>query len=154
MPTKTNQGKAHPAKFIPQVIGGVMGAYGSYSRQKKQAEAAGEKLKFGDAIGGVLAAGGMGALNPASGIISGGSAIVGDVANKVAENKAERIAGNEANNASQATIAQNIANQEGVDASGNIQNSSVQPNPVFDPSGQNMIQSVTGPEETYGSLFT
>ena len=34
------------------------------------------------------------------------------------------------------------------------QNSSVQPNPVFDPSGQNMIQSVTGPEETYGSLFT
>lgn len=34
------------------------------------------------------------------------------------------------------------------------QNSSVQPNPVFDPNGQNMIQSVTGPEETYGSLFT
>ena len=34
------------------------------------------------------------------------------------------------------------------------QNSSVAPNPVFDPSGQNMINNVTGPEETYGSLFT
>ena len=154
MPTEIKQGKTHPAKFVPQLLGGLGGAYASYSKQKKAAEASGEKLNFGDAIGGIAMGGLSGVINPASGIIGGVGAGIGDVANQVAENKAERVAGNEANNASQNVIAQNIANQNGIDASGNPQNSSVQPNPVFNPSGQNMIQSVTGPEETYGSLFT
>ena len=154
MPTKTKQGKTHPAKFVPQLLGGLGGAYASYSKQKKAAEASGEKLKFGDAIGGIAMGGLSGVMNPVSGIAGGVGAGIGDVANKIADNKAERIAGNEDNNASQATIAQNISNQNGVDASGNPQNSSVQQNPVFDPLGQNMIQSVTGPEQTYGSLFT
>ena len=59
-----------------------------------------------------------------------------------------------ADNNPQAAMPGQAPGQETAPVENIAQNSSVQPNPVFDPSGQNMIQSVTGPEETYGSLFT
>ncbi len=159
MPTKTNDNKISPAKAIPPqaimplIKGGVGGftsglsnvgtEFGQIKDQFKEEDF--RSQKFGKKLGMLAKAGGRLFATGNQAVLSGMSTgLLGTdfgLGSKgfLADNSPTAPAPNEQPEAPVENIAQN---------------SSVQPNPVFDPSGQNMIQSVTGPEETYGSLFT
>jgi hypothetical protein len=158
MPTKTKQNNISPARAIPLqaieplakgLVGGLAGGYSAgigevgqirdeFKEKGFKDQKFGKKLKmlggaglrtFGAYQQGMLGGVSQGLLGTDFGLGSMGM---------LADNNPQAGAPGQA-----PAPVENIA-----------QNSSVQPNPVFDPNGQNMIQSVTGPEETYGSLFT
>ena len=100
-----------PAKFVPQLLGGLAGGVGGYLKARKSARAAGEKLSFKDALMPVLMGAGKGAMNPLSGAISLGTQGVGNII----QDRQLAAAETDAN----ADIA--------------AQNASINANPVFDP---------------------
>lgn len=157
MPTKTNEiNKTSPAKAIPPqlimpMVKGTVGALAGtatgigseFSQLKDEFKEKGFKdLKFGKKakmVGGGFARLLGGALQGSLGGLATGLTGSDMGVNSIKGS----ILGNNNPEAQVTEPTENIA-----------QNSSTQPNPVFDPSGQNMIQNVTGPEDTYGSLFT
>ena len=58
-----------PARFVPQLLGGLAGGVGGFLNARQEAKAAGEKLTFKSAIDDILLGAGKGALNPMSGAI-------------------------------------------------------------------------------------
>ena len=98
-----------PARFIPQVLGGIAGGVGGYLKARSEAKAAGEKVTFKNAWDDVLLGAGKGALNPVGGAV--GLATQG--INAISQNQ---------------QINENIANSG--DA---MQNASLNQYPVFDP---------------------
>ena len=155
MPTKTNDiNKTSPAKAIPPslimpmvkgtvgTLAGIATGIGSEVSQLKDEfkekgfkdQKFGKKLKMLAGAGArVVGANLQGALGGLATGLTGSDMGINSIKGSILAN----------NNPEAQIPTENIA-----------QNSSTQPNPVFDPSGQNMIQSVTGPEDTYGSLFT
>ncbi len=155
MPTKTNDiNKTSPAKAIPPslimpmvkgtvgTLAGIATGVGSEVSQLKDEfkekgfkdQKFGKKLKMLAGAGArVVGANLQGALGGLATGLTGSDMGVNSIKGSILAN----------NNPEAQVPTENIT-----------QNSSEQPNPVFDPSGQNMIQSVTGPEDTYGSLFT
>ena len=155
MPTKTNEiNKTSPAKAIPPSLimpmvkgtvgtlaGMATGVGSEVSQLKDEFKEKGYKdLKFGKKLKMLAGAGArvvganlQGALGGLATGLTGSDMGVNSIKGSVLGD----------NNPEAPEPTENIA-----------QNSSVQPNPVFDPNGQNMIQNVTSPENTYGSLFT
>lgn len=99
-----------PARFVPQVLGGLAGGVGGFLKARKEAKAAGEKLTFKDAIGDVAMGAGKGALNPLSGAVG----LVTQGVGNIAQDKAMRD--------------DQMSQMDDV-----YQNSSINQNPVFDP---------------------
>jgi len=99
-----------PARFVPQVLGGLAGGVGGFLKARKEAKAAGEKLTFGDAIGDIAMGAGKGALNPLSGAVG----LVTQGVGNIAQDKAMRD--------------DQMSQMNDV-----YQNSSINQNPVFDP---------------------
>tara|TARA_R100000231_G_scaffold2747_7_gene4966 strand:+ start:2403 stop:2777 length:375 start_codon:yes stop_codon:yes gene_type:complete len=99
-----------PARFVPQVLGGLAGGVGGFLKARKEAKAAGEKLTFKDAIGDIAMGAGKGALNPLSGAVG----LVTQGVGNIAQDKAMRD--------------DQMSQMDDV-----YQNSSINQNPVFDP---------------------
>ena len=98
-----------PARFIPQVLGGIAGGVGGYLKARSEAKAAGEKVTFKNAWDDVLLGAGKGALNP----VGGAMGLATQGINAISQNQ---------------QINENIANSG--DA---MQNASLNQYPVFDP---------------------
>jgi hypothetical protein len=161
MPTKTKQDNLiSPAQIPPQLIqAGLAGLQGGVTAGMNQAQKVKEEFKEGDKyknaklgeklkmLGGAglktFGAYQQGILSGASKSVLGTDFGLGSVG-FMGDNNPQADASAQA-----AVPGQDPAATENI-----AQNSSAAPNPVFDPSGQNMINNVTGPEETYGSLFT
>ena len=99
-----------PARFVPQVLGGLAGGVGGFLKARKEAKAAGEKLTFKDAIGDIAMGAGKGALNPLGGAVG----LVTQGVGNIAQDKAMRD--------------DQMSQMDDV-----YQNSSINQNPVFDP---------------------
>ena len=136
------QSKIGPARFIPQALGAVAGGVGGFLKARSEAKAAGEKVSFKNAWDDVLLGAGKGALNPlsgATGLISGaGTAISQDQAMS-AEQLAQQNALAEQRNATAGIGVDPLA---ATAKKGNIQNSSINSNPVFNPSSASLMMGV------------
>jgi len=99
-----------PARFVPQVLGGLAGGVGGFLKARKEAKAAGEKLTFRSAIDDIAMGAGKGALNPLSGAVG----LVTQGVGNIAQDKAIRD--------------DQISHMNDL-----YQNSSINQNPVFDP---------------------
>ena len=98
-----------PARFVPQLLGGLAGGVGGFLNARQEAKAAGAKLTFKSAIDDILLGAGKGALNPMSGAIG------------LAKEGFETYNQNQA--LKDEAVAQNVE----------AQNSSINQTPVFDP---------------------
>ena len=131
-----------PARFVPQVLGGLAGGVGGFLKARNEARAAGEKVSFKNAWDDVLLGAGKGAINPLGGAVSLGMAGV-ETASTDQALKAQQTAEQEA-------LAQqrNSTAMIGVDPlaatakKGNVQNSSINNNPVFSPGSASLMMGV------------
>ncbi len=142
MPTKTNKSsETSPAKFIPQLIGGVAGAFGNWAQQKKAANAAGEKLTLKNMnVGNLLKAGAGGAVNPVAGIAGGIGGAVTSIANAGDFQDSQEV---EANNEQIPGVSQTYDPNDPYAAQlKDNQNSSINKTPVFSPSSASKMRSL------------
>ncbi len=152
MPTETKENKTSPARAIPPqaivplakgLVGGVAGGMSAGMGELQQIkdefkEKDFRSQKFGKKLSMLAGAGlrGFGAYQ--QGMLSGVS---------------QGLLGTDFGLGQQGLLADN--NPQAAAPTENIaQNSSAGPNPVFNPANADTINSVMGPTDTYGSLFT
>ena len=158
MPTETKQNKISPAKAIPPqaimplakgavgaVAGGMSAGMSELGQIKQDFKEQGFKdQKFGKKLG-MLAKGGLRAFGAyQQGMLGGLSQ--GLLGTDFGLGQQGLLADN---NPQAAAPGQAPAPTENI-----AQNSSAGPNPVFNPANADTINSVMGPTDTYGSLFT
>ena len=131
-----------PARFVPQLLGGLAGGVGGFLKARNEARAAGEKVSFKSAWDDVLLGAGKGALNPVQGAVGLGMAGVQTVSTDQAL-KAEQQA-NPDELALQRDATANIAFDplSAATKKGNVQNSSINNNPVFSPSSASLMMGI------------
>ena len=133
-----------PARFIPQVLGGLAGGVGGFLKARNEARAAGEKVSFKNAWDDVLLGAGKGALNPVSGAIGLGTNAINTASTDQAL-KAEQEANQEAlaiQRDATANIGTDPLNPYAVAKKGHPQNSSINNNPVFSPSSASLMMGI------------
>ena len=152
MPTKTKQNKISPAKAIPPqaimplakgavgaVAGGMSAGISELDQIKQDFKEQGFKdQKFGKKLG-MLAKGGLRAFGAYQQGMYGGLS--------------QGLLGTDFGLSQKGLLADNNP-QAAVPVENIAQNSSAGPNPVFNPANADTINSVMGPTDTYGSLFT
>jgi hypothetical protein len=143
-----------PARFVPQVLGGIAGGVGGFLKAKREAEAAGGKVRFKDAWDDVLLGAGKGALNPlsgAAGLATQGLGAVNDAQAMEKAKEAQNVAANAAVDPTAMAVTDPLAipGNPGAGGMGGIapgfkkeQNSSYNNNPVFSPSSAGLMKSI------------
>ena len=131
-----------PARFVPQLLGGVAGGVGGFLKARNEARASGEKVSFKNAWDDVLLGAGKGAINPLGGAVSLGMAGL-ETASTDQALKAQQTAEQDA-----LAMQRNATANIGVDPlaaavmKGNTQNSSINNNPVFSPSSASLMKGI------------
>lgn len=134
-----------PARFVPQLLGGLAGGVGGFLKARNEARAAGEKVSFKSAWDDVLLGAGKGALNPVQGAIGLGMSGLETVGTDQAL-KAQQTANQDALALERDKVAQTA--RIGFDPlaaatkKGNTQNSSINNNPVFSPSSASLMMGI------------
>ena len=143
-----------PARFVPQVLGGIAGGVGGYLKARREAQAAGTKVTFKDAWDDVLLGAGKGALNPlagAAGLATQGLGSVNDAQAMQKANEAQAVQQNSQTAATPVVDPLAIPGNPGAGGMGGIapgfkkekeQNSSYNSNPVFSPSSASLMRGL------------
>ena len=134
--SKKQVNKTAPTRFVPQLLGGIGGAFAGFTKARDSGKGIGKSL-----LGG-LAGGAMGVANPVTGIASGVGAAAGKISDKITEKQADPAA---ATRAALTPPDPNIANSD-------LTNQAAMTNNAI--SNPGMVGAVADPyQDTYGSLF-